>query len=625
MTERFFRQAGLLAVAVLMVEASTATADEVDLRTVQVVCCDTNSPGCRQAAAELEKHLGLVAGTREPAADGWTFAVGKRPAGEPEPAAFVSRAKVVGRTVCFWGEEAEHGEESTRGPLFAVYEFLEKALGVRWFFPGDEGIGAPKRTSVELKEGDAWRFEPALEMCSFRVYDNWKRRYKKSPGVPKEFQIARKDFDRIHSDMRVWYDRMRLASRDRQKSGHAFKDWQGRYLKDHPDWFAYIEHPDLVRDGKPGRGVKDSEAGRIHACHSNPDVAAAVVADWQAKGAPRRLNLCLNDGKYCFCHCPNCLALDTRREGEDFLDHLTDRVVYFYNNVMERAMKVRPDVDAVAYAYSTYRNPPRREKLRYGDNMTFSFVAAFGDDYEKNMEDWAAVGMRRFYLRPNYMCYAAVFPRGAEKYLYDVFKAGLKHGMVGVMYDGMPRPVTDLEYYVIATLARCPERVFDGIVDEFYTQYGAAASVARAYFERVRGRSDRFAGRGRGAKDAAVRQRLDDSELAKCAFGGATEEELVQDLAVLEQGAVLLAPSRADLSRVRFDKLVLRARHALLTYRFLKASKGSDAAAFAAATKALHDFRVANFTALGCEGGAWFSKTNSEREAWTKAGLLKAK
>ena len=622
MTERFFKQAGLLAVALLTVEALTATADEVDLRTVQVVCCDTNSPGCRQAAAELEKHLGLVAGTRKPVAGGWTFAVGKRPAGEPEPAAFVSKAKVVGRTVCFWGEEAEHGEESTRGPLFAVYEFLEKALGVRWFFPGDEGIGAPKRASVELKEGDAWRFEPALEMCSFRVYDNWKRRYKKSPGVPKEFQIARKDFDRIHSDMRVWYDRMRLASRDRQKSGHAFTDWQGRYLKDHPDWFAYIEHPDLVRDGKPGRGVKDSEARRIHACHSNPDVAAAVVADWQAKGAPRRLNLCLNDGKYCFCHCPNCLALDTRREGEDFLDHLTDRVVYFYNNVMERAMKVRPDVDAVAYAYSTYRNPPRREKLRYGDNMTISFVAAFGDDYEKNMEDWAAVGMRRFYLRPNYMCYAAVFPRGAEKYLYDVFKAGLKHGMVGVMYDGMPRPVTDLEYYVIATLARCPERGFDGIVDEFYTQYGAAASVARAYFERVRGRSDRFVGRTRGAKDAAVRQRLDDSELAKYAFGGATEEELVQDLAVLEQGRTA---ELRGLEKSCFDKLVLRARHALLTYRFLKASKGSDAAAFAAATKALHDFRVANFTALGCEGASWFSKTNSEREAWTKAGLLKAK
>lgn len=622
MTERFFRQAGLLAVALLTVEAVTATADEVDLRTVQVVCCDTNSPGCRQAAAELEKHLGLVAGKREPAADGWTFAVGKRPAGESEPAAFVSEAKVVGRTVCFWGEEAEHGEESTRGPLFAVYEFLEKSLGVRWFFPGDEGIGAPKRASVELKEGDAWHFEPALEMCSFRVYDNWKRRYKKSPGVPKEFQIARRDFERIHADMRVWYDRMRLASRDRQKSGHAFTDWQGRYLKDHPDWFAYIEHPDLVRDGKPGRGVKDSEARRIHACHSNPDVAAAVVADWQAKGAPRRLNLCLNDGKYCFCHCPNCLALDTRREGEEFLDHLTDRVVYFYNNVMERAMKVRPDVDAVAYAYSTYRNPPRREKLRYGDNMTISFVAAFGDDYEKNMEDWAAVGMRRFYLRPNYMCYAAVFPRGVEKYLYDVFKTGLKHGMVGVMYDGMPRPVTDLEYYVIATLARCPERGFDGIVDEFYTQYGAAASVARAYFERVRGRSDRFVGRTRGAKDAAVRQRLDDSELAKYAFGGATEEELVQDLAVLEQGRTA---ELRGVEKSRFDKLVLRARHALLTYRFLKASKGSDAAAFAAATKALHDFRVANFTALGCEGASWFSKTNSEREAWTKAGLLKAK
>ena len=605
---------------------TVARAEEVDLASVCVTLATNASESCRLAATELEKHLALVAGARCPEKDGWRFAVGERPAGEPSANRFESRAKVAGRTLFFWGDEGTYGLESSMGPLFAVYEFLDRQLGVRWMYPGDEGIVAPPHRMVKLSEGMEWRFTPPMEVCIFRggeqrnVKSMMRSAIRRAPGAPKELCMSEDDFLRRREENRLWFLRMRIASTNRLESGHAFTHWQKLYLDDHPEWFAFVTNPVLVRCGTGSRGVKDSQAKFIQFCHSSAGAAKAIVADWVAKGAPRRLNLCLNDGKYCFCHCEDCLKLDARLPGEQFTDHLTDRVVHFYNLVMSRAVTVRPDVDACAFLYSVYRKPPRRERLEYGANMTISYVSAFGDDVEANLDAWQAAGMRRFYLRPNYMCYDPVFPRGVERYLYDVFQTARRHGMIGVDYDGSPRHVTALEYYVLAVLVRYPDRDFDEIVAEFCTQYGKACRVAQGYFERVRERAKTFLSAAGDGRYAEMRQRLDDSELGRYAVVGVTEEDLTQDLDFLRASTGV---TLAGLEKVRFEKLVLRAEHALLTYRFLKASRSDDAIALKATAKTLYDFRVKNVTSLGKEGFSWLSKRGNERTAWAKAGYLK--
>ncbi len=590
----------------------------VDLRTARVVCCNTNDADSVMAAAELEKHLNMVVGERTPQADGFVFAVGEKPLDAPPPKVFESCARVDGKRLCFWGEAAEHGVERSRGPLFAVYEFLDKKLGVKWTYPGDENTVFQSQKEVQLQEGESWSFTPPFEVCSFRSYPGAFKRYRKCPTI-KEFRISRKDFTEERAAMDLWYLRMRLASRNRHDSGHNFTDWQRRFLKDHPEWFAYIEHPDLVRDGKPGRGVKDSQARRVHGCYSCPTLPQAIVDDWVAEGAPRRMNLCLNDGKYAFCHCQECLKLDVRLKGEVFDDHLTDRVVYFYNQIVPLALKVRPDVDVCAYIYSVYHKPPRREKLLYGDHMTISYVPPFleKDEYLKELKQWHAAGMRKFYLRPNYMCYSAVFPRGLERYLFDNFKMSVKFGAIGVMYDGTPRPVTDLEYYTICSLAQRPEREFDEILDEFLSRFGEAASEARAYFAHVRARSGAILASTQSLRKLNVRNMLDDSELSKFAAGGHTLADLETELAILKPGLdKTLAPADA----LRFKRLVLRAENSVLTFRFLLAGMGKDDTAFQAAADRLFAFRVANLNDLGLdEGQRWTSLKNFERPLWERS------
>ena len=183
----------------------------------------------------------------------------------------------------------------------------------------------------------------------------------------------------------------------------------------------------------------------------------------------------------------------------------------------------------------------------------------------------------------------------------------------------------DFEYYVIASLASRPERSFEEISREFYSQYGAAADVARAYFERVRERAERTGGTMKSRVLETDRHMLDDSELSKYAFLGCTAADLEGDCALLAQGEAMALDS-AD--RKRFGRLVLRAENALLTIKFLVASKGRNEAAFMEAAKALYDFRLKNRLALGNDGFHWYSPRNCEISAWkryAKRSALKAR
>ena len=136
----------------------------------------------------------------------------------------------------------------------------------------------------------------------------------------------------------------------------------------------------------------------------------------------------------------------------------------------------------------------------------------------------------------------------------------------------------------------------------------------------LRARAERFLSVVGDGRYAEMRRRLDDSELGKYATIGVTENDLVQDLDILRQGTGL---AQDGIEKIRFDKLRLRAEHALLTYRFLNAAKSDDAMALATMAKTLHAFRLANFKLLDMEGYRWFSKRGNERTAWTKAGYLK--
>lgn len=615
-SSRRWLSSGIMCLAMAMTLALCANGATFDLAEAKIEM-KGNSEDVKLAAQELEKHLSLIAGERK-GGGGCAFVVGGRPDGAPAPTNFESFARVCGDKVFFWGDDATHGSTHSKGTLFAVYEFLDRALGVKWVHPGDDGIVAPPRRTVELKDGEEWSFKPSFALNSIRLgsikhYDPEKT----NANVPDPLKLTRETALKHIEERERWRDRMREISYDRFSYGHAFTTWQGRFLDSHPEYLGMDPKYGIKEKGY--RGLPPRLAHRFKFCLSNPAVPDLIIDDWKARGAPKHLNVCPNDGTPGFCHCENCLKLDDRKPGEEFLDHLTDRYVWFWNRLAEKARAVRPDVKLIAYIYGYYRHPPRRERVEYPDNFIFGIVPAFTDDYMAIYDAWHKAGMKNFFLRPNYMCYCAVFPRGLEKYLYENFRDSLASGMMGIDYDGSPRPVTDFEYYVIASLAYRPEKTFETIADEFYSQFGAAADEARAYYEGVRSRAEK----SRGTLVSRVmddnRHMQDDSEMAKYAVLGHTLYDLESDLAKLRPG---LDKNLLPMERVRFSALALRAEHALLTFRFLVTSKGKDKKTFKAAASALHEFRVMHIHELDDEAPSWYSARNNEITAWTKAGYI---
>ena len=349
-----------------------------------------------------------------------------------------------------------------------------------------------------------------------------------------------------------WGLRMRYALRRPFRYGHAFRDWQDLYGKSHPEYLG------LSPEGK--RGVRPGWRQLVKLCLSNPDVPEVIVSNWVAHGSYRYLNICPNDGSPGYCVCKGCLALDADRPGEPFLHNKTDRYLNFWNRVVARAKEVRPDVMAVTYIYSYYRMKPRREKIAYPDNMLFGMVPSMNDDYKGDFAGFKAAGLKHFFFRPNYLSYRGNLPRGLERYMYDTFHFYHNEGSIGYDYDGGPAPVKALECYVTFRQTAFPELPFDTIIDEWCSQFGAAAEAAKAYYARIRARGDaareRIAAKMRGEKVDV----LDDSELSGTVVEYHSVEALADDFAVLEKADV---SALSAVEARRFNALKDSARHYL--------------------------------------------------------------
>ena len=82
--------------------------------------------------------------------------------------------KSVGKNLVLLGDDLDKGRgslipfdyrTSRKGSLFAVYTFLEKFYGVRWFWPGEEGEVVPKTATIIIPQNIDVYEKPAFFMA----------------------------------------------------------------------------------------------------------------------------------------------------------------------------------------------------------------------------------------------------------------------------------------------------------------------------------------------------------------------------------------------------------------------------------------------------------------------------
>ena len=569
------------------------------------------------AEAELVKHLKLVCGEK-PEASGLTIALGERAPGEGEPEPFTSYGRRVGDTVYLWGDDSRENPKSQPRPgtLFAVYGFLESVFGVRWVSPGDEGIVFGKKERFSVPHDWSWRYEPPLMMGYIRTPLFRELKHAAEPGknkyLPNLMRQTKEDAWRMDQDFRIWALRMKLFVKGRDWNlGHAFVGWNARYLNSHPEYLALQENGE--------RGTADKKWNTrywMKLCVSNDAVVDRILEDWSAKGRPRHLNICQNDGVGLHCRCDSCRALDCPLSPDDpFGMHMSDRYLNFANRVAAKAVALRCDVQVCCYAYQEYRYPPRREKVAWPDNIVVGMVPSYEDDCGMLVRGWVKSGLKRFTLRPNFLFYHGVLPRGFERDFFSNLKLHVDAGVMGCDYDCNVRGgVTDFEKYAVARALADPRAEFDTVEEEFVSQYGAAREVMKAYYRRVRERGEAALAEVRRNGADPEENGVDDSCRHLTVLKANPRSALEEDLELLRRAAA--TPGLSAVERARVEKRKLACEHMIRTHDFLMARDRLPRNEFVKIAFDLIDYRTEICRRLPDSWGAVFRGFKDEVRWW---------
>lgn len=546
------------------------------------------------AAYDLQKHFKLITGQDIPVADKvmddkYVFLFDKAPEGLlPEEA----RWEVTEQMTTFSGDDSplKRGTsqayfQNRTGTISAVSDFLERQLGVRWMEPGDDGIFYVPAHKLILQTGKgSWNPGRLVTRSIRQDYARWAYDGAKlnAKGLPEEFILSKEEYTIKTQENKLWQKHQRMGYSMNFWFGHAFTNWWEKYGKEHPEYFA------LFKGKREPQRPKRPDT--IKMCVSNQAFRQQIIDNWKArKPLSKFINVCENDwGDY--CECDDCRKLDVTPEGEPWENHLSDRYFNLANGVLALARKEAPDTKVCIYAYSTYVEPPRRERVDSGIVIGFVPSMLKIKSTEDMYKGWRARGADWMVLRPNDHHVNTGLPMGFEKQILEGFQLGVQNGIVGTDYDSCHGfwTATGVADYILARAHSYPNATFEELFNHFCQGYGAAASHIREYYtywrenvweQRLIPNKDKIIERGRYGNF----RRGIIWDLKKYY----TAEDFEKTGAILERA---LANAKTPVELKRIKSLMLGHKHEAMTFNAIIAT-GKDKRK---AGRELLEFRIAN-------------------------------
>ena len=389
--------------------------------------------------------------------------------------------------------------KNPRSALYGTYTFIEKYLGVRWFYPGEMGEYCPVAKSIVL--ANAEDFQQAdykyreLSVCGssndfVSTYD-WMARNKMHVSA-YFWQLPR-----FTAEEKALYRAERGARN--AVGGHtgATQVIPKELFKDHPEYFAL----------KKGKRTYE---GRVNRCLSNSYVQDKTVEAY-VKAIKADPNVIVDfigeDDSEAFCECDKCKEMGMYN-GTYSVSNLFHR---YFKTIGDRILKECPDAHLRFWAYWNYRSMPEDPSITYFSKNSHvwyathqkCYVHRFSPDSVCNntlyneMKAWkkrtGEIGVYDY--RHDSQCYYAPF----EFILADDLKTFKKLGAVGwadevnTAYGNVFKsPYTKYpefiflsawqNHYVAAKLLWDSSLDADKLLDEAYTlYYGKAAPVMKQY------------------------------------------------------------------------------------------------------------------------------------------------
>ena len=522
------------------------------------------------------------------------------------------------------------------GTLYAVYDFLERDMGVKWLWPGELGEVIPQRDLPSLDGVERRGMEPLFRRC-IRGNIEASRRIKIANRLWGWNCVSNA---RQEVELRMlWLTRNRTGYRRKFNFGHAFGKWHTLH-KDKPEYFAM--QPSGLRGRFANVPAEDGSNMAYPLCVSNPDVHRAIVEVWgrsiggkaEKKNTVRYLNVCENDSPG-FCVCKSCRAWDA--DDAAFASHpywngtikdvnsnnrffmgsaqwgddgetipgteppsVTDRYVKFYNAVLAEACKIYPAAEVCAYAYSNYVLPPKETKISRGvvisfvPNICFPYGDVESGKFRAHWAGWNEKGAAQMVYRPNYMHGGGMMPYSSARHMAADVNFAYAHGMIAVDHDAMNGAWSTqaLKNYVAARMLREPDVKFDKMLGEFLSAFGAGAEDVMKYCDMLEALNDIYISKEWAAIGRANRT-VRGSPGGGWRYFMMNIADLYSEEWFASADALLASAESKTLGKERLRVSFLRKglTDGLLTYRTRVAQKSGDYTAFRAAFKTLVDYR----------------------------------
>jgi len=381
---------------------------------------------------------------------------------------------------------------------FAVYDFLDLFVGVRWFLPGRLFEVVPKRDRLVISDCSI----NALPALSGRVlgYASSGAMYPDNDdpqlGTPlvdySDPKGVRVDTSRRSEHASRWAVRNLLSMDGRLHGsfhGHNFIRIfnYASYFKEHPEYYPKRYS---VEGAAPPGGYG------WQPCTSEPGVLQ-VTLDWGRdffRNNPEHwawFSLGINDSGG-WCGCERCLALHESQPYFRGHPNMTDRYLKFVKQVADVMLEEFPDRKIGLIAYNSVVVPPATiEKLPPNvvvlvtrDSFQYHDPEYLAVDLEADKR-WLEVTNGNLY-RYDYYSFGWLVPRYYPHRLAEDIRRMRDIGVKGIMVeDGPLWPTVGPSYYVVAKLWWDPDRDVDELIEEFHTTlFGPAAAPMARYWDR---------------------------------------------------------------------------------------------------------------------------------------------
>lgn len=371
-----------------------------------------------------------------------------------------------------------------RGPIYAVHQYLEDCMGVRWWtatessYPFYEGDTMP---SANLRYAPPFKYRETFYLsnydASFKVRgkSNFSSRTRYIfPPVRQELPSARMG----GSYSLFFYEGRRSAY-------HSFFEVlpPRLYFAAHPEWYSYSE--------KAGKRT----ASQL--CTSNEEMSDAYVEAarklLRTKPGTTFMQVSQNDAEG-FCECPACKAIYSE-EGA-----VSGSYLRFVNRVAGALASEFPDLVVDTFAYQFTRKAPKKTvpaknvvvrlcDFECGANVPLdSSPASYTENraFLRDLEDWSRVAGGRLYVwdyLANFRQY--MLPRPNMRAIVSNIRLFAAYGAVGIFEQGdalcAAGSFAPLKQYLTSHLVWNPAADDRRLVSEFLSGYygqSAAPMVA---------------------------------------------------------------------------------------------------------------------------------------------------